>query len=69
MVCAFRIAAVSFPTVALIAGAVAIASAAAGAAEQLAPKQAALCIHLQNQVQSLDAALENYNGAWPERVV
>ncbi len=73
MVCAFRVATVSFLTLTLtlILGVFAAAPAAAGEAEQLAPEQAALCSHLQNQMQSPDKALENYNGrlAYARRVI
>ncbi|MBT3629189.1 MAG: hypothetical protein HOM52_06145 [Rhodospirillaceae bacterium] len=58
MLCAFRVATISVPSVALILG----AFAGAPAAGQLTPEQAALCSHLQNQMQSLDEALEAYDG-------
>ena len=58
MVCAPRVAALSFPSVALILG----AFTGALSADQLTPEQAALCSHLQNQMQSLDEALEAYDG-------
>lgn len=56
MLCAFRVATLSFPSVALILG----AFASAPAAQQLTPEQAALCAHLQNQMNSLDEAHAAY---------
>jgi len=60
MDCALRVATFSFPSVALILG----VFASAHSAEQLTPEQAALCSHLQNQMQSLDKA----HGKHAERV-
>jgi|AP82_1055514.scaffolds.fasta_scaffold325718_1 ABC-type transporter Mla subunit MlaD len=63
----FYTATATLPSAAALWGALALApaleSAMASAAELLPPKQAALCSHLQHQMQSLDEAL----GAYEER--